>query len=165
MHFSVCFTSAMRMMALKTGAKSSDPNRGTLGSTVWTIVEADTGIICACLPMLRAPFGRMFPGFFSRNRSNTNSRSKNLGHKSQFIRHWDNVDQARQQFACPEPCICVASPTHSSSNEEMAITKTTNIDVEITSEHNPLSPLHQCNASNGFLTMPGAVHLCGKEIS
>jgi len=39
-------------------------------STMWTIIEANTGIICACLPMLKVPLTLIFPRIFARTSSN-----------------------------------------------------------------------------------------------
>jgi hypothetical protein len=37
---------------------------GTLESTLWTNVEANTGIICACLPAFKTPMKRVMGYFF-----------------------------------------------------------------------------------------------------
>lgn len=52
------------MTTLKTGSKSPDQTYGTLDSTIWTTVEANTAIICACLPMLKRPLSAFFPRLF-----------------------------------------------------------------------------------------------------
>ncbi|KAI1917320.1 hypothetical protein LOZ65_005089 [Ophidiomyces ophidiicola] len=54
----VCATSILRMKTLDVSSKSPDPSHGTLISTMWTTIEANTGIICACLPMLRIPLAQ-----------------------------------------------------------------------------------------------------------
>ncbi|MCJ1309868.1 hypothetical protein MMC25_003529 [Agyrium rufum] len=74
----VCGTSIYRMIALASGSKSMDPTYGSVEATVWTDIELNTGIICACLPVFKAPvmrlFPRLFPGLISSNR-----RSNQLG--------------------------------------------------------------------------------------
>ncbi|KAI1979614.1 hypothetical protein LOZ53_006315 [Ophidiomyces ophidiicola] len=55
----VCATSILRMKSLDVSSKSPDPSHGTLISTMWTTIEANTGIICACLPMLRIPLAQI----------------------------------------------------------------------------------------------------------
>jgi len=64
--FSVCITSILRMTTLNASSKSLDQTYGTLNSTIWTTIEANTGIICACLPMLKAPLTALFPNLFPR---------------------------------------------------------------------------------------------------
>lgn len=54
----------MRMTTLDPSSKALDHNHGTLASTVWTTVETNTAVICACLPMLRTPLAMMFPRLF-----------------------------------------------------------------------------------------------------
>ena len=72
------------MTTLDTGSKATDQVFGTLNSTIWTTVEANTGIICACLPMLKKPLTVLFPKIFPRasipsryRGSNSNSRRTN----------------------------------------------------------------------------------------
>ena len=50
---SVCITSILRMTTLDFASMAIDRTSGTLSSTIWTTVEANTAIICACLPVLR----------------------------------------------------------------------------------------------------------------
>lgn len=64
--FSVCITSVLRMTTLSASSKSEDLTAGRLNSTIWTTIEANTGIICACLPMLKAPLAVFFPNLFPR---------------------------------------------------------------------------------------------------
>lgn len=54
----------MRMTTLDPSSKALDQTHGTLASTVWTTVETNTAVICACLPMLRTPLAMMFPRLF-----------------------------------------------------------------------------------------------------
>ena len=68
------------MTTLDIASKSTDQTYGTLLSTTWTTVEANTGIICACMPMLRGPLSCIFPRLFA---SNTNS-AESLGHSRRF---------------------------------------------------------------------------------
>ncbi|KMU85945.1 integral membrane protein [Coccidioides immitis H538.4] len=56
---SVCITSILRMTTLKVSSEAADQSYGTLISTMWTTIEANAGIICACLPMLRIPLTRL----------------------------------------------------------------------------------------------------------
>lgn len=54
------------MTTLNTGSKAKDQIYGTLNSTIWTTIEANTAIICACLPMLKSPLATLFPRLFPR---------------------------------------------------------------------------------------------------
>lgn len=58
---SVCVTSVLRITTLKTSSTTIDQTYGTLVSTTWTTVEANLGIMCACLPTMKAPLARLFP--------------------------------------------------------------------------------------------------------
>ncbi|EAS31883.3 uncharacterized protein CIMG_07362 [Coccidioides immitis RS] len=62
----VCITSIIRTTAVAqttTGPKK-DITWDFIPRSVWTLVEANTGIICACLPILKGPLGRLFPRLF-----------------------------------------------------------------------------------------------------
>ena len=54
------------MTTLDTGSKAKDQMYGTLNSTIWTTIESNTAIICACLPMLKSPLATLFPRLFPR---------------------------------------------------------------------------------------------------
>lgn len=57
-------TSVLRSTTLKSGSKAKDSMVGTVVSTMWTMIEASTAVICACLPMCRTPLQRMWPRLF-----------------------------------------------------------------------------------------------------
>ncbi|KAL9125991.1 MAG: hypothetical protein Q9217_004886 [Psora testacea] len=71
----VCVTSILRMTTLKSGSRAHDVTYGTLNSTIWTAIEANTGIMCACLPMLKAPLMAMFPRLFRQSSYGTREPS------------------------------------------------------------------------------------------
>lgn len=54
------------MTNLDTSSRASDQTFGVLNSTIWTTIECNTGIICACLPMLKKPLTLLFPRIFPR---------------------------------------------------------------------------------------------------
>ncbi|KAK0663428.1 hypothetical protein QBC41DRAFT_368100 [Cercophora samala] len=60
----VCGVSTMRMVTAWTGANETDISWHYVKNLIWCIVEMDVGIICACLPSLRAFFRRFFPNMF-----------------------------------------------------------------------------------------------------
>lgn len=38
---------------------------GPIPATIWSVIEANTGIICTCLPVFRHPLQLLFPKFFA----------------------------------------------------------------------------------------------------
>ncbi|MCJ1429694.1 hypothetical protein MMC29_007609 [Sticta canariensis] len=134
----VCVTSILRMTTLKAGSKSKDSTYGTYVSTIWTTIEANTGIICACLPMLRSPLSRVFPRLFMRDpQENTSQYEIGTHHPSKAgqadFDSWGRFGSGNPTYT---QSATVASPTHDprSSDEEIfgmaAITKTTDIRVD-----------------------------------
>lgn len=67
------------MTTLDPASKSADQTHGTLISTTWTTIEAGTGIICACLPMLKAPLTVVFPRLLL-NSSNKGTNGSHVPH-------------------------------------------------------------------------------------
>ena len=59
-------TSIVRMTTIKTGGKNADVSWTTSGSTIWSSIEMDISIVCACLPILRVPLQAIFPHIFGR---------------------------------------------------------------------------------------------------
>lgn len=57
---SVTFASIYRATTIAGSASNRDPTWGPIPATIWSVIEANAGIVCACLPMLRAPFVRLF---------------------------------------------------------------------------------------------------------
>lgn len=62
---SVCATTIIRTTTLAASSDSPDPTWGIIPATVWSVVEANTGTICACLPTLKKPLMILFPRLFS----------------------------------------------------------------------------------------------------
>lgn len=52
----VIAASIVRMVMLRSSAKTTDPTWGSTMALIWTEVEANTSVICCCLPALRVPF-------------------------------------------------------------------------------------------------------------
>ncbi len=60
---------------------------GPIPATVWSVIEANSGIICACLPKLRRPLSVIFPclasnTYISDLSHHTDTRAYRLGSKS-----------------------------------------------------------------------------------
>lgn len=68
------------MTTLKTGSQNKDQTFGTLNSTIWTTIEANTGIICACLPMLKTPLARLLPRYFPQGSQGSAESNPHSGH-------------------------------------------------------------------------------------
>ncbi|OJJ46500.1 hypothetical protein ASPZODRAFT_132578 [Penicilliopsis zonata CBS 506.65] len=71
----VCTASIIRTVAvIQTSSQTYDESYDFLPRSVWTLIEANTGIICACLPMLKQYLVRFFPSVFDRSRQRTTDR-------------------------------------------------------------------------------------------
>ncbi|KAI1654050.1 hypothetical protein F4813DRAFT_232561 [Daldinia decipiens] len=57
----VCIASIMRLVTLQHVRHTEDPSVSGLPLGIWSGVELDLGIICACLPTLRPMIARAFP--------------------------------------------------------------------------------------------------------
>lgn len=55
------------MTTLKTGARAKDPTYYGVETLMWTGVEMNAGIMCACLPLLRPLLNKFFPWFGRRS--------------------------------------------------------------------------------------------------
>ncbi|KAJ5493059.1 hypothetical protein N7539_001805 [Penicillium diatomitis] len=76
-------------------AELNDDVADDLTSSMWTIVEENIAIICACLPMMWAPLARLFPSCLSISRKTENSmslsaRTPKASRASQSHRHWQS---------------------------------------------------------------------------
>ena len=69
-------TSILRVTSVSNYLKNKeDITYNFIERGIWTLVEANLGIITACLPVLRQPLGRLFPRIFG----TTKERSAYLG--------------------------------------------------------------------------------------
>ncbi|CAG8890668.1 unnamed protein product [Penicillium egyptiacum] len=71
----VCVTSILRTVAVSQTSTGLDQSWDFIPRSVWTLVECNTGIICACLPMMRQPLSFLFPSLF---RGSSQNESENL---------------------------------------------------------------------------------------
>jgi len=51
----VIAASIARMVMLRSSAKTTDPTWGSMEALIWTEIEANTSVVCCCLPALRVP--------------------------------------------------------------------------------------------------------------
>ncbi|KAH9864417.1 hypothetical protein J1614_010351 [Plenodomus biglobosus] len=64
----VCIVSILRLPQIAAISNSTDPTYDNAPAATWSCVEANVGIICACLPLLRPLVTRLVPGIFSSRR-------------------------------------------------------------------------------------------------
>ncbi|KAI9043065.1 uncharacterized protein KD926_004568 [Aspergillus affinis] len=74
----VCVTSIVRTTTLAKSAEDKDPTSGPIPATIWSVIEANAGIICACLPVYKQPLQYLLPRLFGSTHHSTGptSRSK-----------------------------------------------------------------------------------------
>ncbi|KAL9941172.1 hypothetical protein D7B24_009033 [Verticillium nonalfalfae] len=95
----VTVTSIMRSTTLKFSTKTPDITYD-IASTLWTMIEQNVAIICACLPMCRLPLAFLFPSTFGSssrqrssykyggsNNSNNAARSNNTNNNMSSSQH------------------------------------------------------------------------------
>lgn len=66
---SVCASGILRMKTLDMSPGTTYHSATKLPSAIWTTVEANVAIICACLPMIHTTLSAHFPNFFPTFRS------------------------------------------------------------------------------------------------
>jgi hypothetical protein len=70
---SVTATSIVRLTSVSNSLKNkSDETYNFVTRGIWTTLEANLGIISACLPTLKKPMGRVFPMLFGSTKSASN---------------------------------------------------------------------------------------------
>ncbi|EXM13683.1 hypothetical protein FOTG_17881 [Fusarium oxysporum f. sp. vasinfectum 25433] len=79
--FFTCIVSIVRVPALHLVMKSPDTSWIGQGAAVWSVVEINCAISCACLPMLKPLISRLLPGLLTHRRMSTNERweSRSVG--------------------------------------------------------------------------------------
>jgi len=77
---SVCIISILRLPSLKKASVSTDFTYDNIGIAVWSCVELNVAILCACLPPLKALLSHFFPGLLSRVKQT--SRSDDMRYRS-----------------------------------------------------------------------------------
>ncbi|KGO53572.1 Histidine phosphatase superfamily, clade-1 [Penicillium expansum] len=91
----VVVTSILRMQTLDFSSTSPDPTYD-IASSVWTMLEENVAITCACLPMMWMPLARLFPSFFSLDNGTDSygtsaSRSSDLKATSRPRSNWTHL--------------------------------------------------------------------------
>ncbi|KAH7304554.1 hypothetical protein B0I35DRAFT_330539, partial [Stachybotrys elegans] len=62
--FSVCIISVIRLHSLYVTSVSTDPTWDNAGVAIWSCIELNVAIICACLTTLRPLITRLYPRLF-----------------------------------------------------------------------------------------------------
>ncbi|KAF7553954.1 hypothetical protein G7046_g6952 [Stylonectria norvegica] len=65
----VVITSCLRVTTIDIAAKSNDATYD-ISSTMWTVIEMNVAIVCACLPMIRPLIVKIFPRLMPKSSSN-----------------------------------------------------------------------------------------------
>ena len=147
------------MTTLDISSKSNDQTYGTLNSTIWTTVEANTGIICACLPMLKKPLSCLFPKAFPRQLGNSSYPSSGFRTLSRqrnspvgtYNNGWSHLDSKTQPRKSSDDTAVVKTSSGSGYGKYgierhdiplASITKTSTMDIRyVNDQHAPtLSP-------------------------
>lgn len=87
----VCVVSFLRLNSLYLGSKTTDPTWDFVGVAIWTSVELNTAIICACLPTLKPLASRLFPPLLLSSRSHAHYQRYGSG----IDTHYDTVTSKR----------------------------------------------------------------------
>lgn len=136
------------MTTLDISSKSNDQTYGTLNSTIWTTIEANTGIICACLPMLKKPLTCLFPRAFPRQSGRSSYPSSGFRTLSRqrnspvatYNNGWSHLDSKTQPPSSKSLDNTVVGKTSDGSGDTKygtarhdiplsSITKTTHVDI------------------------------------
>ncbi|KAK3395766.1 hypothetical protein B0T20DRAFT_419789 [Sordaria brevicollis] len=79
--FFTTITSILRMQTLTFSTKTPDTTYD-LDSSIWTIIEQNMAIICACLPVCRLPLAYLFPKYFAISRREQRTGPEgDIGHR------------------------------------------------------------------------------------
>ena len=92
---SVCVTSILRMKTLDNATSSRDTTWNAIPCIMWTIIETNLGIICACLPTFRQLLPAAFPrvsGRLNSIESQTRNTSARCQHRKREAFGLDTID-------------------------------------------------------------------------
>ncbi|KFY03335.1 hypothetical protein O988_01566 [Pseudogymnoascus sp. VKM F-3808] len=89
----VMITSIFRMQTLNFSSTSSDPTYDVL-SSLWTIVEENVGIICACLPSCRPILSKIMPTIFPSNAGSGPYKSTSGHPRSNTFKNANSVENS-----------------------------------------------------------------------
>ncbi|KAF7556822.1 hypothetical protein G7Z17_g1133 [Cylindrodendrum hubeiense] len=81
----VVVTSCLRVTTIDIAATTNDLTYD-ISSTMWTVIEMNVAIVCACLPMIRPVIVKLFPKLMPKSSSNQKYGPQSYGTKS-FMTH------------------------------------------------------------------------------
>ncbi|EER23655.1 hypothetical protein CPC735_050250 [Coccidioides posadasii C735 delta SOWgp] len=145
----VCITSVLRFTTLNVATSHLDTPWTNIGSSMWTVIETNLGIICACMPTLWRPLSRFFPWLSSQltNKYGTGQSMASQGHASNKRRanpasarevagYWTKIESSDEQLARDYGVYSGAEGDRKGASEdsgrfadETAIRKTTQVSV------------------------------------
>ena len=84
-----CVVSILRLQSLYVISKATDVSWNNPLAAIWSSVEINTGILCSCLPTLKACVSRYFPRIFNTkiSRSTTRQNGQRSNHYTNDSRH------------------------------------------------------------------------------
>ncbi|KAH1544943.1 hypothetical protein KXV92_003685 [Aspergillus fumigatus] len=115
-----CITSVLRITTLNVATNHLDTTWNSIGSSMWTVIESNLGIVCACLPALRRPLSFFFPRLFSRLHKSSaapashGNRSQPADATPRKVEGWSVLDEGGadatvsaegQERMNPEACV------------------------------------------------------------
>lgn len=97
----VIAASIVRMVMLRGSAETTDPTWGSMEALIWTEIEANTSVVCCCLPALRVPFINLWRWIRGRGRR----RDDILPHimRAQHDSTWDGPHQPTTEVGPTRP--------------------------------------------------------------
>ncbi|CAE6996148.1 hypothetical protein P3342_000308 [Pyrenophora teres f. teres] len=126
----VCIVSILRLHSLVAISNSPDPTYDNPAAATWSSVEANVGIICACLPILRPLVTQWFPRAFTSRHPSQFSRPQNATYGS---RGGSNVLRTKESFALNTTRTTRTTRTQT-SEEGRDIQVVTDIHVQVEGE-------------------------------
>ncbi|KAI9048467.1 hypothetical protein LZ554_007302 [Drepanopeziza brunnea f. sp. 'monogermtubi'] len=94
----VVVTSILRMRTLESSTKTPDTTYNIL-SSLWTMIEPNVAIICACLPMCRLPLTLLFPSIFPSKCPSASSCSHSSGPRTSRRGVYGHAGTAKNEWA------------------------------------------------------------------
>ncbi|KAL1959711.1 hypothetical protein VTO42DRAFT_1297 [Malbranchea cinnamomea] len=95
--------SILRLHALYVISESTDWTKDNVGAAMWSMIELNTGIMCACLPILKPLITRFFPkALGSTGRSTHGQPDSTMGHYSRQTNKYARTLQSHNSFYLAE---------------------------------------------------------------
>ncbi|KAI1311483.1 hypothetical protein F5Y03DRAFT_308211 [Xylaria venustula] len=92
------FDTIVRIPSLKEAIMSTDPTWDHVGSSIWSSIECNVGIMCACLVHLKPLLIHVTPNFFGSSKSSKRGKMVNLSDKQSDKQSDDGLHSPLQTF-------------------------------------------------------------------